>query len=129
MLTFAGLFLASALPGEARSLGGAVAETEFKRVGTPDARTAAQKLLAQQRTMLHLFQDEARHGSKPELRAYAQAHIPLIQEEIIAAQRDERGVTGSFPRSTHARYVLPKPWPSITPFGLAPPTTAPEPEG
>jgi len=81
------------------------------------------------RTMVRLFREEAAHGNKPVLRAYAQTHLPLIQGELLATERSERRVAGVLPARKSAGYTLPKPWPSITPLGRPPSTTPPEPEG
>jgi predicted outer membrane protein len=81
-----------------------------------------------QRTALHLFREEARHGDKAPLRAYAQTRLPLIRNDLIDAEREERRTAGT-PTDARPGYVLPKPWPSITPMGRGPSTIPPEPEG
>jgi predicted outer membrane protein len=82
----------------------------------------------QQRIALRLFRDEARRGDKPALRAYAQARLPFLQSDLIAAERGERhAAVGFFAPSKRKPYLLPAPWPSITPMRFAP-TIDPEEE-
>jgi len=79
------------------------------------------------RTALHLFQKEAQHGSRPVLRAFAQTRLPLIKNQLTVAEREEQRLTGALP--TNTPYVLPKPWPSITPIGPPRSTTPAQLEG
>lgn len=79
--------------------------------------------------MAYVFKEEARHGDNLALREYAQTRLPTIQGELIAVQRDERRTAGIVPAKNPTEYTLPKPWPSITPMGIPPSTTPPEPEG